>query len=80
MKNRIRLTHHEGVSPFCFVILYRFPEVLTAKAVVILRADWYGIHRQPEYKPSLRPNRMRLSGGVDNQLFHGNVGIEPLVS
>ena len=80
VKNRVRLTHHEGVLPFRFVNRYHFPEVLAAKAVVILGAHWNSIHRQPEYERSLRPKGMGLSSGIYNQLIRGDIWMKPLVS
>jgi len=62
----ILLTYHEGMPPFRPVPFDRYPEALTAKAVIILREYRNGMHRQPKYETSLQPKGVCLSGGIYN--------------
>lgn len=66
--------------PFCFVLLYDFPEALTAKTVVVLSEHRDGIHKQSEHEPSFQPEGMCLGSSIYNQLVDGDARMEPLIS
>jgi len=68
------------MPPLRLVHLYNFPEILTAKTVVIFGAHGNCRHRQAEYEPNLHPEGMRLGSDVDNQLLCGNIRVELLIS
>ena len=80
LTSRVGLTNHERVLPFRSVPLYGFPEILTAKAEIVLGAHRNAVDRYPEHEPRLQPDGMRLSGDIHHQLLHGNVGVKRLVS